>query len=132
MGQELLTEACKPGHLRIVDRQEERRLQQRQRAHVGRPGDGGDGGHHAAIGVPHEVRATVEQREQIVRVNLKVLTIITGWWAGRIPAAVGKGQRPPLAQMPEARPRRIRTGATVHEQNLGAGAIPDDCDGCGD
>lgn len=89
-----VTHLPKPGHLRIVVRDEERRLNDRERPHLVRTTTCGDQGSERSIRVGHDVRASVKERNEITRVDLEVLT--SGDWrrTRRIATSMGKEERP--------------------------------------
>jgi hypothetical protein len=68
VGQDSVSHAPKACHFRIVDRQEQRGLEQCQRPHLRWPLDGGDDGPNGAVRVGDDVRAVVEHLDQVVSV----------------------------------------------------------------
>src|SRR5947209_2675406 len=123
MGQELVTQLREASYLRIGRREEQRRLQERERANVAWAADGSKDGGHPTVGMANEVRALLEQPEQVISIKLEILTAVRWWGTRRIATAVHVGQRPPPAQVLESLPGRGRARAAVHQQHLGTSPV---------
>jgi hypothetical protein len=74
--------ALETGDVGIAPVEVQRRLDDRQRADLLRPSGGGDERSERAVGVRDDVRARVEQREQILAIDLEVLAPVRRLGAG--------------------------------------------------
>jgi hypothetical protein len=104
---------------------EERRLDQRQGADRLRIASSGDQGPERSVRVSQDVWAGREQRREVGRVDVEVVTPRGAW---RVATPVCRHERPAHGQGSKRLPGRVGAGAAMDEEQLRATTLASHCD----